>query len=55
MGFSVGIGTAFAGVSPLNPTSALKRLKQTLGSKMSSTSGYTKSSGSKSCRHMGTC
>lgn len=54
--FSVGLGSAFAGISPLSPTSALKRLKQTLGAKVSSSSGYTKASGSSnSCRRNGTC
>ena len=54
--FSVGLGSAFAGVSPLNPTSALKRLKQTFGSKVSATSGYGKASGgSGSCKKNGTC
>jgi hypothetical protein len=54
--FSVGLGSAFAGVSPLNATSALKRLKKSLGSNVSGTSGYGKSSGgSQSCKHTGTC
>ena len=53
--FSIGLGTAFAGISPLNPTSALKRLKQTLGSKLSSSSGYTHGSGVSSCKRNGTC
>jgi hypothetical protein len=53
---SVGLGSAFAGISPLNPTSALKRLKQTFGSKVSASSGYTRTSGSSnSCRKNGTC
>jgi hypothetical protein len=54
--FSVGFGTAFAGVSPLNPTSPLRRLKRVLGSRISSTSGYSKSrGGSGSCKRAGTC
>lgn len=54
--FSVGFGTAFAGVSPLNPTSPLRRLKGVLGSRISSTSGYSKSrGGSGSCKRAGTC
>lgn len=54
--FSVGIGTAFAGVSPLSPTSALKRLKSTLGAKTVSTSGYSKTaSGATACKKAGTC
>jgi Putative MetA-pathway of phenol degradation len=53
---SIGIGTAFAGVSPLSPTSALRRLKNTLGSKTSGTSGYAKTSGGvSSCKRAGTC
>jgi hypothetical protein len=53
---SIGIGTAFAGVSPLSPTSALKRLKNTFGSKTTATSGYSKSAGGvSSCRKAGTC
>lgn len=53
--FSLGIGTAFAGVSPLNPTSALKRLKQTFGSKVSGSSGYSNRGGSGNCKKTGTC
>jgi hypothetical protein len=53
---SVGIGTAFAGVSPLGPTSALKRLKSVLGSKTTATSGYSKTaSGATACKKAGTC
>lgn len=53
---SIGIGTAFAGVSPLSPTSALKRLKSTLGSKTTATSGYSKTaSGVAACKKAGTC
>lgn len=54
--FSVGVGTAFAGVSPLSPTSALKRLKSVLGSKTAATSGYSKTaSGATACKKAGTC
>jgi hypothetical protein len=54
--FSVGFGTAFAGVSPLNPTSPLRRLKKVFGSRVSSTSGYSRSrGGSGSCKKAGTC
>ena len=53
--FSIGLGSAFAGISPLNPSSALKRIKQTFGSKVSSSSGYAKTAGSNSCRKNGTC
>lgn len=53
---SIGVGTAFAGVSPLSPTSALKRLRTTLGAKTSATSGYSKSTGGASaCKRAGTC
>jgi hypothetical protein len=53
--FSVGLGSAFAGVSPLNPTSALKRLKQTFGSRVSASSGYKTNGSSSSCKKNGTC
>jgi hypothetical protein len=54
--FSVGLGTAFAGVSPIGPSSPLRRLRKQFGSRLSSTSGYTKGgSGSKSCKSAGTC
>ena len=53
---SIGLGTAFAGVSPLSPTSALKRLKNALGSKTAATSGYSKTAGGgRACRKAGTC
>jgi hypothetical protein len=51
--FSVGFGTAFAGVSPLSASSALRRLKGVLGSNVSSTSSGK--SGSGSCKRKGTC
>ena len=54
-GMSVGIGTAFAGVSQMNPSSALKRLKGTLGSKTTGTSGFARTSGASSCKRAGTC
>ena len=38
--FSVGLGTAFSGISPLNPSSPLQRLKKVFGSRVTSTSGY---------------
>ena len=53
---SIGLGTAFAGISPLSPTSALKRLKNTLGSKTTATSGYSKTAGgARACKKAGTC
>jgi hypothetical protein len=51
---SVGLGTAFAGVSPLNPSSPLRRLKRVFGSQLSSTSGST-DGGSRRCKVAGTC
>jgi hypothetical protein len=48
---SIGVGTAYAGVSPLSPTSALKRLTSALGGKTAATSGY----GRAACRRGGTC
>jgi hypothetical protein len=55
-GLSIGIGTAFAGVSPLSPTSALRRLKNTLGSRTRGTSGYARTPGGvASCKRAGTC
>jgi hypothetical protein len=54
--FSIGLGTAFAGLSPIDPSSPLRRLKGVLGSRVSGTSGYTKSgTGSKGCKASGTC
>jgi hypothetical protein len=54
--FSVGLGTAFAGISPLNPSSPLRRLKKVFGSQIAATSGYGKTrTGSKSCKITGTC
>jgi hypothetical protein len=53
---SVGLGTAFAGISPLNPSSPLRRLKRVFGSQVTATSGYGKTrSGSKTCKIAGTC
>jgi len=54
--FSIGVGTAFAGLSPLSPSSSLRRLTKVLGSRVNSTSGFAKSgTGSKSCKTAGTC
>ena len=53
---SIGVGTAFAGVSPLSPSSSLRRLTKVLGSRVGATSGYTKGgTGSKGCKTAGTC
>jgi len=51
--FSVGFGTAFAGVSPLNASSALRRLKGVLGSNVTSTNSGKGGSGG--CKGKGTC
>ena len=54
--FSVGLGTAYAGLSPLNLSSPLRRLKGVLGSRVGATSGYVKGgTGSSSCKKAGTC
>jgi hypothetical protein len=53
---SVGLGTAFAGISPLNPSSPLRRLNKVFGSRVTSTSGYKKGgTGSSSCKVSRTC
>jgi hypothetical protein len=53
---SVGLGTAFAGISPLDPSSPLRRLKKVFGARVSATSGYTKGgTGLASCKKAGTC
>ena len=51
---SIGIGTAFGGHSPLNPNSALRRLKKVFGAKVASTSGFN-GKGTGSCKKAGTC
>ncbi|MEO8911139.1 MAG: hypothetical protein ABI408_13080 [Gemmatimonadaceae bacterium] len=48
--FSVGVGTAFAGLSPMN--GSFGRLRNVFGSRASSTSGYSKST---TCKRLGTC
>jgi hypothetical protein len=54
--FSVGLGTAFAGISPLNPSSPLRRLNKVLGSRVTSTSGYgKKGTGPGNCKTARTC
>jgi hypothetical protein len=52
---SIGIGTAFAGLSPLGPTSSFKRLKHVLGARATSSSGYAKRGSGASCRKTGAC
>lgn len=51
--FAVGIGTAFGGHSPLNPTSALRRIGKAFGGKSASGSGYGRGKGA--CKKAGTC
>jgi hypothetical protein len=54
--FSVGLGTAFAGISPLNPSSPLRRLSKVFGSRVTSTSGYGKGgTGPGNCKSARTC
>ena len=54
--FSVGVGTAFSGMSSIAGGSLFGRLKNAFGSRATSSSGYSKtSSGSTSCRKLGTC
>jgi hypothetical protein len=54
--FSLGLGTAYAGLSPLSPSSPLRRLKGVLGSRVGATSGYVKGgTGSRGCKSAGTC
>jgi hypothetical protein len=53
---SVGLGTAFAGISPLNPSSPLRRLKKVFGSRLTATSGYAKGgTGTANCKSARTC
>jgi len=51
--FSVSLGTAFGGISPMSGGSVFGRLKNAFGSRATSSSGYSKTSGS--CRKLGTC
>ncbi|HEY8174757.1 MAG TPA: hypothetical protein VIF32_03610 [Gemmatimonadaceae bacterium] len=51
---SFGFGTAFAGLSPLNPTSPIRRLNRVFGSRASAPSGFSKA-GNGSCKRTGTC
>lgn len=52
--FSVSLGTAFSGVSPMSGGSIFGRLKNAFGSRATSSSGYSRTSGT-SCRKLGTC
>ena len=51
---SVGLGTAFAGISPLGVTSPLRRLKRVLGKKTVTKSGF-KRRPSKTCKIISKC
>ena len=54
--FSVSFGTAYGGISSVSGGSLFGRLKNAFGSRATSSSGYSKSSsGSSSCRKVGTC
>ncbi len=54
--FSVSLGTAYSGISPLSGGSIFGRLKNAFGSRATSSSGYSKtSSSSTSCKRIGTC
>ncbi len=54
--FSVSLGTAYSGISPLGGGSIFGRLKNAFGSRATSSSGYSKTSSSTtSCKKMGTC
>lgn len=54
--FSVSLGTAFSGISPMSGGSIFGRLKNVFGARATSSSGYSKTPGSgTSCRKLGTC
>jgi hypothetical protein len=53
---SLSIGTAFAGLSPMNGASMFGRLRNAFGSRATSSSGYSKAPNSAtSCKRLGTC
>lgn len=53
---SLSIGTAFAGLSPMNGASMFGRLKNAFGSRATASSGYSKTPNSAtSCKKLGTC
>ena len=53
---SVSFGTAFSGISPVSGGSIFGRLKNALGARATSSSGYAKaSSGGTSCKKVGIC
>ena len=56
--FALGFGTAFSGISPLDPSSELQRVKKVIASKLSSGTGATnrgKGKGDANCKQAGTC
>lgn len=54
--FSVSLGTAYAGISPMSGGSIFGRLKNAFGSRATSSSGYSKTpNSSTSCKKLGTC
>ena len=53
---SAGIGTAFAGVSPVTLSSPLRRIRSVFGARSQSTNGYGSGNGSRgTCKRAGTC
>jgi len=53
---AVGLGSAFAGISPLDASSPLRRLTKVFGSRVGATSGYTKGgTDSGGCKKASTC
>jgi hypothetical protein len=54
--FSVSLGTAYSGISSISGGSIFGRLKNAFGSRATSSSGYSKTSGSSTtCKRIGTC
>lgn len=54
--FSVSLGSAFSGISPMSGGSIFGRMKNAFGSRATSSSGYSKTSGAGTgCRKLGTC
>jgi hypothetical protein len=54
--FSVSVGTAFSGISPMTGGSIFGRFKNAFGSRATSASGYPKTpGGGAGCRKLGTC
>lgn len=54
--FSVSLGTAFSGISPMSGGSIFGRMKNAFGTRATASSGYSKTSGTGTgCRKLGTC